>query len=341
MLNPPQNTYTQGTLICGGVGVVIAVFLPFTILEDMISAGVLVAFNMTNTGLMLHRRQHATRPALPRWLALGFNTLALAAAFLWCVSSVRSLAQHRSSERRPRRETHRPDTKKLRVKLPRGDRGGGWLALQLLTTAAAVVPLAVMERLCPDAAKGTPRTTFRTPLVPWIPGLGAFFNWFLLAQLTWQGLGMVAAYILASLALYFAYGYRHSVGATSGCVFRCVRCLPSFHFGMFVYLTFPPTHPPTHPHPSTHMQVARGPLGFAAAALEARLLPWQRGADRGAAGRGASQRAGGGGGGGGGCPGRYAIGRGGGGRGRGGGEASGWCGGDVGRMTGLGRHACK
>jgi len=82
------HTYTQGTLICGGVGVVIAVFLPFTILEDMISAGVLVAFNMTNTGLMLHRRQHATRPALPRWLALGFNALALAAAFLWCVSSV-------------------------------------------------------------------------------------------------------------------------------------------------------------------------------------------------------------------------------------------------------------
>lgn len=64
---------------------VIAVFLPFTVLGDMISAGVLVAFNMTNAGLMLSRRQHPTRPSLPRWLALAFNVLALLAAFLWCV----------------------------------------------------------------------------------------------------------------------------------------------------------------------------------------------------------------------------------------------------------------
>jgi hypothetical protein len=121
-----------------------------------------------------------------------------------------------------------------RVKLPapaRSDSGSGsgsasgyhyspWLPLQLLTSAAAVVPLAIMERHCPDTA---PRTTptFRTPLVPWLPGLGAFFNWFLLAQLTWQGLWMVGAYILASLALYFLYGYRNSIGALSGCVLGC------------------------------------------------------------------------------------------------------------------------
>lgn len=67
------------------LGVVIAIFLPFSVLEDMISAGVLIAFNMTNTGLMLHRRQHPTRPSLPRWLALAFNVLALTAAFLWYV----------------------------------------------------------------------------------------------------------------------------------------------------------------------------------------------------------------------------------------------------------------
>lgn len=78
-------TKSQGTLIAGGVGTIIAIFLPFTVLEDMISAGVLIAFNMTNTGLMLQRRQHPTRPALPRWLALCFNALALVAAFLWCV----------------------------------------------------------------------------------------------------------------------------------------------------------------------------------------------------------------------------------------------------------------
>lgn len=103
------------------------------------------------------------------------------------------------------------------------------LPLQLLATAAALIPLIIMEKRCPDtgpspsggAAINT--KTFRTPLVPWLPGAAAFFNWYLLAQLTWQGLWMVGAYILASLALYLSYGYRLSVGATSGCVVLVVH----------------------------------------------------------------------------------------------------------------------
>lgn len=106
------NKSIQGTLIAGSVGVAIAVFLPFTVLEDMISAGVLIAFNMTNTGLMLHRRQHPTRPSLPRWLALWFNVLALLAAFLWCVPRPPAASPPSSSESLPRTShTHgRPPT---------------------------------------------------------------------------------------------------------------------------------------------------------------------------------------------------------------------------------------
>lgn len=105
-----------------------------------------------------------------------------------------------------------------------------------------------MERTCPDAARG-PGNTFRTPLVPWLPGLGAAFNWFLLAQLTWQGLWMVGCYILASLLLYFAYGYRHSVGATSGCVRLCAHCCPStplFHVYVSVSLSDTDLHAHIH-----------------------------------------------------------------------------------------------
>ena len=100
------------------------------------------------------------------------------------------------------------------MKLPHGH--PEWLPLQLLASAAAATPLVIMERHCPDTAHVPGSPAFRTPLVPWLPGLGAFFNWFLLAQLSWDGLWMVGAYLLASLALYFAYGYHNSVGATSG-----------------------------------------------------------------------------------------------------------------------------
>lgn len=100
-----------------------------------------------------------------------------------------------------------------------GDIGAGsnrFLPLQVLASLATVIPLTIMEKTCPDTPPAPGSKTFRTPLVPWLPGLGAAFNWFLLAQLTWQGLWMVGCYVLASLLLYFAYGYRHSVGASSG-----------------------------------------------------------------------------------------------------------------------------
>lgn len=102
-----------------------------------------------------------------------------------------------------------------RVKLP--TEPGQWVPLQVLASLAAAVPLAIMERACPDTAPSA-TATFRTPLVPWVPGAATFFNFFLLAQLPWEGLWMVGAYVLAALLLYFLYGYRHSVGATSGCV---------------------------------------------------------------------------------------------------------------------------
>jgi hypothetical protein len=54
--------------------------------------------------------------------------------------------------------------------------------------------------------------------VPWLPGIGAAFNWFLLAQLSLRGLLLIMAYIGFAILMYFLYGYRNSVGATTGWV---------------------------------------------------------------------------------------------------------------------------
>lgn len=170
-----------GTLIAGLAGVVIAMFLPFRALEDMISAGVLIAFNFTNSGLMVSRRLHRTRPDLNRALVLAFNLLALAASFQW---------------------VH------LGATMP-------WLPLNVLVTLAALVPLLLLELTCPDQVLPADGH-FRTPFVPWVPALGAAFNWFLLAQLTWEGLWLVLVYIGISLLLYVLWGFPNSKGGRTG-----------------------------------------------------------------------------------------------------------------------------
>lgn len=59
---------------------------------------------------------------------------------------------------------------------------------------------------------------FTTPLVPWLPAIGVSFNYFLLAQLSWEGIRDLMLYLAASLLLYLLYGYRNSVGGRNGYV---------------------------------------------------------------------------------------------------------------------------
>lgn len=46
-------------------------------------AGLLIAFNLTNCGLILVRRNRPTCPSLTNWLLIALNLLSLLAAFLW------------------------------------------------------------------------------------------------------------------------------------------------------------------------------------------------------------------------------------------------------------------
>ncbi len=49
---------------------------------------------------------------------------------------------------------------------------------------------------------GKPR--FRTPLVPYLPSLGIFLNWFMVANIGWIGIAMLGAYLLSGLLFYGA-----------------------------------------------------------------------------------------------------------------------------------------
>jgi amino acid transporter len=58
------------------------VFIPFTYLNDMISAGVLLSFNLTNSSLICVRRAHPSSKTRCKILLTGFNVLALISSLL-------------------------------------------------------------------------------------------------------------------------------------------------------------------------------------------------------------------------------------------------------------------
>lgn len=45
---------------------------------------------------------------------------------------------------------------------------------------------------------------FRTPLVPYLPALGIYVNWFLMAHIGWVGMVMLVGYVLGGVILYGA-----------------------------------------------------------------------------------------------------------------------------------------
>ncbi len=65
-----SGNFTSGILACGVVCVAIAAFIPFTALDDVISAGVLFSFNLTNNSLLLVRAEDVSD--VP-WQLLGWN----------------------------------------------------------------------------------------------------------------------------------------------------------------------------------------------------------------------------------------------------------------------------
>ena len=72
-----------GTLISGVVMIIIATFVPFTYLNDLISAGILIAFSMTDASVILLRHKSPENKPLYLEKLLGaFNVLAIISGIL-------------------------------------------------------------------------------------------------------------------------------------------------------------------------------------------------------------------------------------------------------------------
>eukprot|EP00566_Odontella_aurita_P005858 CAMPEP_0113596604 /NCGR_PEP_ID=MMETSP0015_2-20120614/40445_1 /TAXON_ID=2838 /ORGANISM="Odontella" /LENGTH=580 /DNA_ID=CAMNT_0000504171 /DNA_START=298 /DNA_END=2040 /DNA_ORIENTATION=+ /assembly_acc=CAM_ASM_000160 len=176
-----------GTLISGILMVLIATFVPFVYLDDLISAGILVAFSMTDTSVVLLRHDNPDdNPNLLEKLLGLFHT----------VSFVTSLALGHCI----------------------GSTVGSILTL---SSCIFLLVLTRMISKCPlksskCGVNSSDSDFFEAPLVPYLPLLGTFINWYLIAQLEWLGLTLLVAYVGISVVFYFSYGLKHSVGNTTG-----------------------------------------------------------------------------------------------------------------------------
>jgi len=200
-----RGNLAQSILYSGAVCVVLALLVPFDALADVISAGVLLCFNLTNASLLVIRLQDALMPTggdasssdgaedsneLCRLkLLLGaYSALSLAVSWLGCRTDWQT---------------------------------GGWaadaaavgvagLGLCLLGVGGGIARLLWAA----EAAESDPHLRhrsllreghFRAPLVPLTPLLGMLCNFGLVMQLSQQGLLLVLLYFAVASACYFAY----------------------------------------------------------------------------------------------------------------------------------------
>ena len=197
-LMPPLFAHTDsygnlrnGTLAAGFVMIIIATCVPFTYLDDFISAGILVAFSMTASILLLMRyRSPPDRPHLIRYLVASYNACAFLTAIL--LRNVSSL---------------------------------GYISPALLLSMTISCCFAI-HALCPrEVHFGGNHAShfyasnidyFCVPFVPFVPCLGIFMNHCLLAQLSSSGIIIFVIYLMITVIFYIAYGSSHSVGNNGG-----------------------------------------------------------------------------------------------------------------------------
>lgn len=211
-----RNIPFQGTIIAGVLMTIIATFVPFSYLDDFVSAGILLAFSVSNSALVLLRhRSPDNQPYFLEKHMVLFNVLAFSTSLLivHCYNSNYIDLSHLALT----------------------------LSLLLLVLMSMVVvrifwycpPMiyktvddngeeraTVSDSICPEAASDEYATSrnFTLPFIPFLPCLGIFINWYLIAQLEVLGILFLAGYTSLVTIFYFKYGIKNSIGNNGGWV---------------------------------------------------------------------------------------------------------------------------
>ena len=192
-----KGNLRKGILVSGSLMSIFAAFVPFTYLDDFVSAGILIAFTVTNSSLILLRHESPQRrPLLLQKLLILTNLLSLITGLVI-----------------------RHDLDSV-VGVP----------LALFFGLSTLSCIGLVSWVCPRTVfGGRERETshdrntvtsdtryFAAPWLPFVPLFGNFANWYLVAQLSYLGIGILFLYITLASVLYFSYGAKNSVGSKGG-----------------------------------------------------------------------------------------------------------------------------
>ena len=195
----------KGTMISGVTMTAVATFVPFEYLNDLISSGILVAFCMTDSALILLRMDSPDdHPRLlPRTL-FAFNVSCFASGALLSGSGGYLGTPWRNAFGAASVFVVAALVLRIARRCPLSSRFGGKAAETVGEVGDHGCRCLTTEEE-QEAERRSEEGYFRTPLVPYLPCLGTYVNWYLIAQLEARGMAMLAFYLGAAAGLYFFF----------------------------------------------------------------------------------------------------------------------------------------
>ena len=186
----------KGTLAAGLLMSLISLVIPFTYLNDFISAGILVAFSVTNSSLVFIRRESPSgRPFYLEKMLIVFHLV----SFLSNVILIHFFQYNLG--------------RILCIFLLVGTCIQGLLIWWYCPPFTSSVDADFTAK---SQIENDSKLYFTVPLVPFIPLLGIFINYFLIAQLEVFGIILLFIYIALLILFYFLYGFANSVANNEG-----------------------------------------------------------------------------------------------------------------------------
>lgn len=177
-----KGVYVQGGWICGVALTLMAVAVPFVMLWDIISLGVLVSFNLTNASLINVRYGNGGIVRQPQVDALVWSLMLfmMIAGFTTEQGIVMPFLQGRQPEAIS-------------------------ILLMILSFAAALAVMLVIRLRFKQVCDMNDPNIFKAWGVPFVPGVAMFFNSFLLATLPWFDWGYFAVVVAVFVGMYVSY----------------------------------------------------------------------------------------------------------------------------------------
>jgi len=181
------GVYFWGTLISGAFMVLLAVFMPFDSLWNMVNIGVLMSFNLTNSSLIMVRYRSGSKGS-------GKVAGSLIGA-LWLFAAVTSYTFWKG--------LYEPSSAGGDVSITAGIVSALGLAATVATMIALQFKMIMKDEVGTELSEN--KEVFKCPAVPFIPGTAILVNFLMMATMSWKDHIYTAILMIVFVVVYIAY----------------------------------------------------------------------------------------------------------------------------------------